>query len=68
MKKKAMSLLLAASVAAASLAGGTVFAEEASSEPITLTVWAPFTGSDGDVLREIVNNYNETNEDNITGQ
>lgn len=66
MKKKAMSLLLAASVAAASLAGGTVLAEEASSEPITLTVWAPFTGSDGDVLREIVNNYNETNEDNIT--
>ena len=64
MKKKTMSLLLAASMAAASLAGGTVFAEE--SEPITLSVWAPFTGTDGDVLREIVNNYNETNEDNIT--
>ena len=29
-------------------------------------MWAPFTGSDGDVLREIVNTYNETNEDNIT--
>lgn len=30
-----------------------------------LTVWAPFTGSDGDVLREIINDYNETNTDNI---
>ena len=59
MKKKTMSLLLAASMAAASLAGGTVLAEE-SSEPINLTVWAPFTGTDGDVLREIVNTYNET--------
>ena len=67
MKKKTMSLLLAASMAAASLAGGTVLAEE-SSEPINLTVWAPFTGTDGDVLREIVNTYNETNEDNITVQ
>ena len=37
-------------------------------EGITLTVWAPFTGSDGDVLREIIDNYNETNTDNITVQ
>ncbi|HIR27789.1 MAG TPA: ABC transporter substrate-binding protein [Candidatus Choladousia intestinigallinarum] len=66
MKKTAMSLLLAASLAAGAFAGTTVFAEESSSEPITLSVWAPFTGSDGDVLRELVNNYNETNEDNIT--
>ena len=33
-----------------------------------MTVWAPFTGSDGDVLREIIDNYNETNTDNITVQ
>ena len=45
MKKKTISLLMAASLAASSLAGGIVsFAEEA--EPITLSVWAPFTGSD----------------------
>ena len=31
-------------------------------------MWAPFTGSDGDVLREIIDNYNETNTDNITVQ
>ena len=65
MKKKTISLLMAASLATASLAGGIVsFAEE--SDPITLSVWAPFTGSDGDVLREIIDNYNETNTDNIT--
>ena len=40
----------------------------AAGEGITLTVWAPFTGSDGDVLREIIDNYNETNTDNITVQ
>ena len=67
MKKKTISLLMAASLAASSLAGGIVsFAEE--SDPITLSVWAPFTGSDGDVLREIIDNYNETNTDNITVQ
>ncbi len=66
MKKKAMCILMAASMTAASLMGTTVFAEEA--EPVTLSVWAPFTGSDGDVLREIINNYNETNPDGITVQ
>lgn len=40
----------------------------AAGEGITLTVWAPFTGSDGDVLREIIDSYNETNMDNITVQ
>lgn len=67
MKKKTMSLLMAAAMAASSFAGGIVgCAEEA--DPITLSVWAPFTGSDGDVLREIIDNYNETNTDNITVQ
>ncbi|MCC8105335.1 MAG: ABC transporter substrate-binding protein [Clostridiales bacterium] len=65
MKKKLLSMALAASLAATMVCGTTAFAEE-SGDPITLTVWAPFTGSDGDVLREIVNTYNETNTDNIT--
>ena len=65
MKKKTISLLMAAALASSMLAGGIVgYAEE--SDPITLSVWAPFTGSDGDVLREIIDNYNETNTDNIT--
>lgn len=35
------------------------------SETIELDFWNVFTGSDGDILREIVDNYNQTNEDNI---
>ena len=35
-------------------------------EPVTLQFWNVFTGSDGDILREIVDNYNATNTDNIT--
>ena len=67
MKKKTISLLMVAALASSMLAGGIVgYAEE--SDPITLSVWAPFTGSDGDVLREIIDNYNETNTDNITVQ
>lgn len=64
MKKKMMCALLAASMTAAVFAGNVSLAEE--SAPVTLSVWAPFTGSDGDVLREIISNYNETNTDNIT--
>ncbi|WP_242842083.1 ABC transporter substrate-binding protein [Ruminiclostridium cellobioparum] len=35
-------------------------------EPVTLEFWNVFTGSDGDILREIGDNYNKTNKDNIT--
>ena len=69
MKKKTISLLMAASLAASSLAGGIV--SFAGGSPIRLhPFWygLPFTGSDGDVLREIIDNYNETNTDNITVQ
>ncbi len=41
-------------------------AESAPSDPITISFWCNFTGSDGDVLREIVKNYNDTNKDNVT--
>lgn len=40
-------------------------AAKASDEKITLEFWNVFTGSDGDILREIVDNYNATNTDNI---
>lgn len=40
-------------------------AAAASGEKITLQFWNVFTGSDGDILREIVDNYNKTNTDNI---
>ncbi len=39
--------------------------QKADGEPITLQFWNVFTGSDGDILREIVDKYNETNKDNI---
>lgn len=65
MKKKAICLFTAAMTVLSGIGGMNVFAETAP-EPVTLSVWAPFTGSDGDVLREIVNNYNESNTDNIT--
>ncbi len=39
--------------------------ETASGEKITLQFWNVFTGSDGDILCEIVDNYNKTNTDNI---
>ncbi len=35
-------------------------------EPVTLTFWNGFTGTDGEVLVDIVNTYNETNDKNIT--
>ncbi len=37
----------------------------ASGEKITLEFWNVFTGSDGDILRQIVDNYNKANTDNI---
>ena len=39
---------------------------ESSGDSTTISFWCNFTGSDGDVLREIVDNYNKTNTDNIT--
>ncbi len=38
----------------------------AANQPVTLEFWNVFTGSDGDILREIGDNYNKTNKDGIT--
>lgn len=35
-------------------------------EPVTLTFWNGFTGADGEVLKKIVDDFNATNEKNIT--
>lgn len=37
-----------------------------TAEPITITFWNSFTGSDGDMLVELVNRFNEENTDGIT--
>ena len=39
---------------------------EGPDSPVTLTFWNGFTGTDGEVLVDIVNTYNETNGKNIT--
>lgn len=41
-------------------------AAETTGEPITITFWNSFTGADGDMLVELVNRYNEENQDGIT--
>ena len=44
----------------------TTESAESTAEPIEVSFWCNFTGSDGDVLREIVQEFNESNTDNIT--
>lgn len=41
-------------------------AEEKTYEPTTLTFWNGFTSTDGEVLQQIVDDFNATNEWNIT--
>lgn len=40
--------------------------EDVSSDNTTITLWTVFTGSDGDILRRIISEYNEANTDGIT--
>ena len=80
MKRKIMSGLLAGVMAMSIFAGcgstastgsvsdeanGSKGAANDASEATTISFWCNFTGSDGDVLREIVDNYNATNTDNV---
>ncbi|NLL70639.1 MAG: ABC transporter substrate-binding protein [Epulopiscium sp.] len=39
--------------------------KDSSKKEITIQFWNAFTGSDGDILREIVNRFNKENEDGI---
>lgn len=39
--------------------------ESGDSDVTTISLWTVFTGSDGDILKEIIYDYNETNTDNI---
>jgi len=80
MKRKILSGLLAGVMAMSIFAGcgstastgsvsdeanGSKGAASDASEATTISFWCNFTGSDGDVLREIVDNYNATNTDNV---
>lgn len=78
MKKRLLSILLAGITGMSLLAGcsssdtgsesttSEAGSDTSESEDTTISLWTVFTGSDGDVLREIIDNYNETNEDGIT--
>lgn len=73
-KKKLISSILVIAMTGSLLAGcgnskttkSPTTEGDSTDEAITLDFWNVFTGSDGDILREIVDNYNETNTDNIT--
>ncbi|MDO4522741.1 MAG: extracellular solute-binding protein [Eubacteriales bacterium] len=62
MKKKVLALGMAALMAASAMPTMSVAAEE----PITISFWNSFTGADGDMLVELVDKFNEENEDGIT--
>ena len=70
MNKQICSTVLVGAMTASMLLGGmpamAAETEAAASDPITISFWCNFTGSDGDVLREIVDDYNKTNTDNVT--
>lgn len=40
--------------------------ESGTDEAVTLNMWNGFTGPDGEILQEIVDDFNETNDKNIT--
>lgn len=40
--------------------------QKSEAQPITIQFWNAFTGSDGEILREIVNRFNEENQAGIT--
>ena len=40
--------------------------DSSTGEPVTVTFWNSFTGADGDMLVDLVNRFNEENQDNIT--
>ena len=70
-----LTALLVAAATMTSMGAGSAFAESTEAEGaldlskakgVTIQFWNSFTGSDGDVLREYVDRFNETNEDGIT--
>lgn len=64
--RKVVSLSLAIPMTMSLLTGIGAAAEEKEYEPTTLTFWNGFTSTDGEVLQQIVDDFNETNEWNIT--
>ena len=66
MKRRGMATVLAGTMVLSMLGGFAVQADEESYDPITIQFWNGWTGSDGQVLMEYVDKFNETNKWNIT--
>ena len=66
MKRRGMATVLAGTMVLSMLGGFAVQADEESYDPITIQFWNNWTGSDGQVLMEYVDKFNETNKWNIT--
>lgn len=66
MKRRGMATVLAGTMVLSMLGGFAVQADEESYDPITTQFWNGWTGSDGQVLMEYVDKFNETNKWNIT--
>ena len=65
-KRRGMATVLAGTMVLSMLGGFAVQADEESYDPITIQFWNGWTGSDGQVLMEYVDKFNETNKWNIT--
>lgn len=69
MKKKLLSLLLAGALLVSMSGCGSDSGENEASKSggeITLEFWNPFTGSDGTIMNELVENFNAEHEGEIT--
>ena len=66
MKRRGMATVLAGTMVLSMLGGFAVQADEESYDTITIQFWNGWTGSDGQVLMEYVDKFNETNKWNIT--
>lgn len=64
--KKMLAVLMSVSMAAGMTVA--VSAEEAEGEKTVLTYWNGFTGTDGEVMQQIIDTYNETNTMNVEVQ
>ena len=58
MKRKSLVMVLAAAMTL-----GCCSVNVMADDGVTIQFWNSFTGTDGDVLREIVDRFNEENED-----
>lgn len=63
---KLIALLMASTLTLGLLTGCGSEADKENDEPITVTMWNNWTGPDGEYLKTLVKEYNETNGKNIT--